>query len=734
MELCYYWIDNYNNFIKKQGINFGGEFVFEYLVHEQKLIVRKNKTYIKKFFNTTTNKVINNVTAIVGRNGVGKSTLIHALKGLLLGGGILGEKISEEEYKFYKRILIFKNDNQFNIFFHKDLIIEHENETFNIIYEDIEIDKYSFKPISYGTLKNSHYIENNRFVRVNGTEKLSDTDCIFFSNTFDSNYYTLSTMLDRKYYDLSNRGLLNEMEKQQNANESSNFKVVSSNHLHKKDTRFSTSILNKFLTRELENKLLTLSDKRSKDIIQNYMSLPEKLVLNLDYILYRSENFNFLEIDESSTLRFERVRSQLNKAERLIYNKINEFNSENKEKLLAKQTYFYRIIDAYFDDMERFVFFDNHIEILNKEFEKENINSEMQVVEILDIFSKFVVNTYGAGKISSSNKFNKEEFFKLTDGYVILIQFIDKLIDNDNVSFIKGQVGSLRINKDNVYSFGYTDIALVEIRLNEDGINLANQLLHLYKDTYTATDFIKFIWDGISSGEDALFSIISRFYSLKDMVQEDVVIFLDEGELYLHPEWQRKYIDIILSYISYIYSEVCNVQIIISTNSPLLISDLPKNNIIFLDKKRIEYEDLEGKCKVVNNINIQQTFAANIHNLMVHGFFMESTIGEFSIRKTNEIIRFLQMSLNYENPQQFTNDAKEITKIIDLIGEPVIKRKFENMLKYKIEKFHKEQSIAYYKEKFIEVNLNNNLDELEELSGLIQQKITSLKNKDEEND
>ena len=114
---------------------------------------------------------------------------------------------------------------------------------------------------------------------------------------------------------------------------------------------------------------------------------------------------------------------------------------------------------------------------------------------------------------------------------------------------------------------------------------------------------------------------------------QSCLIFLDEFEIGLHPEWQKKTIKYIIDFL-----EVVDIKthLILTSHSPFLLSDIPKQNIIFLDK------DEKGNCKVVNGLKEKkQTFGANIHTLLSDSFFMEDGLmGEFAKGKINEIIDF----------------------------------------------------------------------------------------------
>ena len=80
-----------------------------------------------------------------------------------------------------------------------------------------------------------------------------------------------------------------------------------------------------------------------------------------------------------------------------------------------------------------------------------------------------------------------------------------------------------------------------------------------------------------------------------------------------------------------LFSENEKYHLIFATHSPFIISDLPKENIIFLEKGKQVYPFEDGK----------QTFGANIHTLLSHGFFMkDGLMGEFAKDKIKSIINY----------------------------------------------------------------------------------------------
>ena len=81
MELVYLWVEEYKN-IKNQGFNFSSRFECEYdgenlKVYDKKKNECKNNEYLENFFGENIN-----VTAIVGKNGTGKSSIVKLLYSL----------------------------------------------------------------------------------------------------------------------------------------------------------------------------------------------------------------------------------------------------------------------------------------------------------------------------------------------------------------------------------------------------------------------------------------------------------------------------------------------------------------------------------------------------------------------------------------------------------------------------------------------------------------------------
>lgn len=100
MELIYLWIDKYKN-INDQGFNFSSQFNCN-LKESNELVINENKDYVPDFFANNLN-----ITAIIGKNGSGKSSLLEVISLLYWQGSIR---------KKDRTFLLYKKKNKFYIF------------------------------------------------------------------------------------------------------------------------------------------------------------------------------------------------------------------------------------------------------------------------------------------------------------------------------------------------------------------------------------------------------------------------------------------------------------------------------------------------------------------------------------------------------------------------------------------------------------------------------------------
>ncbi|WP_419771229.1 MAG: AAA family ATPase [Candidatus Marinarcus sp.] len=227
-----------------------------------------------------------------------------------------------------------------------------------------------------------------------------------------------------------------------------------------------------------------------------------------------------------------------------------------------------------------------------------------------------------------------------------------------------------------------------EINLKKDDVLdlICNLFMKLFKTNFfTELKNKRIYFNDLSSGEQHLLTFFSKLHFILDRLEmkENIYILLDEPETKLHPNWNKKLVNYLLKFIKNTrFLKNKKVIFIITTHSPFILSDLPKENVIFLKK-----DEKTGNCiNATNKVDINP-FGANIHTLLSHGFFMkDGLMGEFAKSKIDDVIKYLN------NGKDTTiNNDKDAQNIINIIGEPILKRELQRMLKNKMELSNKEE-------------------------------------------
>jgi predicted ATPase len=170
-----------------------------------------------------------------------------------------------------------------------------------------------------------------------------------------------------------------------------------------------------------------------------------------------------------------------------------------------------------------------------------------------------------------------------------------------------------------------------------------NEHYKAYKKGKANDEIIPF--GGLSSGERQIaYTIGNILYHLKNIesgtqdynVSTDHVtaikykyvnILLDEVELYFHPDLQRRFLKLLLDSIRGLQLSSCSgINITLVSHSPFVLSDIPSDNILYLSRNK------EEKMS-------EKTFAANVHDLFNNTFFLPNTLGEVAQKEVGDIVR-----------------------------------------------------------------------------------------------
>lgn len=144
-------------------------------------------------------------------------------------------------------------------------------------------------------------------------------------------------------------------------------------------------------------------------------------------------------------------------------------------------------------------------------------------------------------------------------------------------------------------------------------------------------------------------------------------LVLDEVELCFHPEYQRTFIFDFLRIIKLLnFQDRCSLNVMITTHSPFILSDIPDTNILYLKDGHPE-----NKSGLIN------PFAANVNDILKQSFFLNNGfIGKFAQRKIKRLVSFL--SLADESRDSF--NMKLAPALIEKVGDPLLRETLWRML------------------------------------------------------
>ena len=257
----------------------------------------------------------------------------------------------------------------------------------------------------------------------------------------------------------------------------------------------------------------------------------------------------------------------------------------------------------------------------------------------------------------------------------------------------------------------------IEVKYGSDSYKRFLKLVEKYAIHQKHSFILKYIRIGglqFSSGERALLNFFSWLHlvpffkyiseDVQESLKDNVLLLIDEIDLYCHPGWQQKMLYYLIDEARMLFRGK-KVQIIFTTHSPIILSDMPKSNVIYLAR-----DEENNKCRIDEPKKHDETFGANIYKLFDDAFFLEEQgqVGEFAKRKIRSLIDRLK-PVQRDNGrfvyQYIDKNIAELEQEISLIGEPIIKDRLYTMLyKHKMEVGYegediREKMIKVYEEK-----------------------------------
>ncbi|MFW2567637.1 hypothetical protein [Aliarcobacter butzleri] len=191
------------------------------------------------------------------------------------------------------------------------------------------------------------------------------------------------------------------------------------------------------------------------------------------------------------------------------------------------------------------------------------------------------------------------------------------------------------------------------------------------------------LYPSLSSGQKAILFIFAR---INDAIQkinqknpnENILILLDEADLKLHLEWQRKFLYDLIEFLN--NNPNNKFYILYAMHSPMILSDITNDRVVFLRKREDNSNFSEDKQDFTRS-----TFGANIYDIYNDSFFVTHFMGEFAQDKINEVIKIIDepKEKKEKNPNEFMPNEKALDnlKIVKSIGEPLLRNKLEDEIK-----------------------------------------------------
>lgn len=346
----------------------------------------------------------------------------------------------------------------------------------------------------------------------------------------------------------------------------------------------------------------------------------------------------------------------LSSLKKMFRDRLREIRPENKFIHLLRFGFFFEKIKIYLRRNRISSSTANQLySRLNKFLEKL---AALRTEEISERLLGFLENEFSKAKPEQTSLFSERDESKSVD---MLFEIFTKQINF--LKDIKKYVSKLKID----YSVEGGRNRGVEYFTFNYNTAPAKKFISEFTNLFGQTSFFDFNWIGISSGHKAYLNLFSSLYQeLKFTRQPNLLLCIDEGDLYLHPMWQTEFFDKLLAVLPSIYSG--EIQLILTSHSPFLLSDLPNQNVTILDKK--------NKNSSQDGINLKiNTFGGNLYDLYSEPFFLgRKRTSDFAY---NKIINLIESAENKELSRQ---DKKNLNKIADLIGDEIVRFGLKRLL------------------------------------------------------
>lgn len=642
LELLFVYIDNYKHF-KDFSFGINAKYTFKY--KNNTLIIQDNPKYVKLFSDNI------NLKILCGKNGVGKTSILRLLQNI-------------DNYP--DCFIVYKNENGKYYTNKKDLKIVYNNKIPFYCSED------------NGSICSFHYLL--------GKDSLLDFDVPCLQEKFCKKY------IDNKdlFVKLFNKNFFYNS----HIPEFTHFSFYFSNE---------EGIIEDFIS---DIKRLFNVELSERNVIEYAYKNPVKFEIMYEVCSWQICNTVFEEINfydnkfdknyldeifkeiigENDIPHIEKINKQL---KNIILNSVDKKFIDSFKQLIysyidlcrnKKNSYsMYEIIDEIARIIE-YVHFNNYKPFYSSFLLKEiKLKSFINVVlkgnysnKSIKKFFDFVLDNANCIKNKNDSIFetllyNLENYFDFCE-----YPLQDLKMQHDIIEKLNSELLTLQntINKTLLNQFPGTH---PNIRFNLYSLFYPNIFAKRYNDNIYFND--------LSSGQQLMLMNLINIHTtvIRACEKPKTLIFNDDIDAHLHPDWCRKYLsvytDSIKEYLE-VYPEYANrkFNIIMATHSPIILSDVTNEYVSYLELDN--YGNPKEVCSKENS------FAGNIGQMYNDNFFMDHLIGDYSNKILEEVIYYIKrnneeyLTKNHLIPGkdlEFIHNDDDCEKYINAVGDKLLK-------------------------------------------------------------
>ena len=658
---------------KGQTLNFGGTNKYIIYSTDQNILVinsTKNEGLIEGFYG----EKITNITAIVGKNGIGKTSILRAIN-------------HSFDSKNINALYIFEDIAQNKIYIKNELGSFPISSDMN--YEIFDFSKIDRSKLYYTPVLDFELLQTKTPLKL--SESSNDSLYPIYLNQVTKSLFLLTDPIIediKKVYD------------DFPAYENLSIKVSFQKKSYFQDIYARANLGNKeradVVRIYIEEDIKKIKDGKEDTLSKNYVL---KLLEHYDDLI-KSKSFNSLfdEIWDMNDYKTEESNEFFHHGQ----NFLADFEITIISYLLLGGIFpstpfqgsydFSNIISASnFDDRlnELLALF---IANCNK-FAFEKLQNQLGKIDVAD-FDIILKITNGLQQGYTSQGFKEDDSLDLLNKHLHTFKivkdfyvYLKSVIDDNKFTFTKEEL-LFNFKKHNFSSF-------------LEFMQKYNLLLETLESLPTNVVIFDFKPEKVlSSGEKSLLNFFATIFDYIKYVNENdyqkldfYILLLDEPELGYHPLWKKKFIQAVTKILPILFEKIkiknndnLNIpittpylQIIFTTHDPLTLSAIPSSNTIYL-----EYDSEIKRGKIVDYH--KKSFGANISDLFADSFFLnDGIIGDFAKEKIQTTINWIldcreqkkNIGSDFIIPEQ---EYQHHRNLIAMIDENVLRIKLAEML------------------------------------------------------